>query len=98
MHLTFIKLFADDTPLFSVSYNVKTSAKELYDYLQKGNDKVFHCKMNFNPNPNKKPRKNLFSRKLKIPTPPPLVFNNNSVSQTFPQKILGAILNLKLTF
>lgn len=98
MHLTFIKLFADDTLLFSVSHDVKTSAKELYDYLQKGNDKAFHYKMNFNPNPNKKPGKNFFSRKSKIPTHPPLVFNNNSVSQTFPQKILGAILNLKLTF
>lgn len=94
----FYKTFCWRSPLFSVSHDVKTSAKELHDYLQKANDKVFHCKMNFNPNPNKKPGKNFFSRKLKIPTHPPLVFNNNSVSQTFPQKILGAILNLKLTF
>ena len=29
---------------------------------------------------------------------PPLVFNNNNISQTFSQKDLGVILEIKLTF
>ena len=54
--------------------------------------------MSFNPDPTKQAQKVIFSRKSKRPTHPPLVFNNNSVSQNFSQKHLVIILDFKLTF
>ena len=40
----------------------------------------------------------IFSLKSKVSTHPPLVFNNNNISQTFSQKHLGVILDFKETF
>ena len=92
------KIFADDTSLFSVVHHVNTSAKELNVDLKKVNNGVFQWKMSFNPDPSKQAQEVIFSRKLKRPIQPPLVFNNNKVSQTFPQKQLGVRLDFKLTF
>ena len=54
--------------------------------------------MIFNHDPSKQTQEVIFSHKSKRSTHPPLVFNNNNVSQTFSQKQLGVILNFKLTF
>ena len=54
--------------------------------------------MIFNPDPSKQAQEVIFSRKSKRSTHPPLVFNNNNVSQTYSQKHLGVILDFKLTF
>ena len=54
--------------------------------------------MIFNPDANKQAQEVIFSRKIKKPTHPPLIFNNAVVSQTNSQKHLGATLDLKLTF
>ena len=48
-----IKLFADDTSLFSVVYNANTTAKELNNDLVKINRWAYEWKMSFNPDPNK---------------------------------------------
>ena len=93
-----VKLFADDTLLFSLVHDVNTSAKELNDDLKKVNDWAFQWKMSFNPDPNKQAQDVIFSRKSKRSTHSPLVFSNNNVSQTYSQKHLGVILDFKLTF
>ena len=93
---SYVKLFADDT--FSVVHDVNTSAKELNDGLKKVNDWAFQWKISFNPDPSKQAQELTFSRISKRSTNPPLVFNNNNVSQTFSQKHLGIILDFKLTF
>ena len=54
--------------------------------------------MSFNPDLRKQAQEVIFSRKSKIPTHRPLVFNNNNVSQSFSQKHLVVILDFKLTF
>ena len=54
--------------------------------------------MSFNADPSKHAQEVIFSRKSKRSTHPPLVFNNNNVSQTYSQKHLGVILDFKLTF
>ena len=54
--------------------------------------------MSFNPDPRKQAQEVILSRQIKRSTHPPLVFNNNNVSQTFSQKHLGVILDFKLTF
>ena len=93
-----VKLFADGTSLFSVAHDVKTSANKLNDDLKKVDEWVFQRKMSFNPDPSKQAQEIVFNRKSKRPTHPPLVFNNNKVSQSFSQKHVGVILDFKLTF
>ena len=54
--------------------------------------------MTFNLDCSKKAQEIIFSRKSKKATHPPLLFNNNNVSQVNSQKHLGVILDLKLSF
>ena len=54
--------------------------------------------MSFNPDLSKQAQEVIFSCKSKRSTHPPLVFNDNYVSQTYSQKHLGVILDFKLTF
>ena len=92
------KLFADDTSLFSVVHDINTSTIELNSDLKKINDWAFQWKMTFNPDCSKQAQEIIFSRKLKKVTHPPLLFNNNNVSQVNFQTHLGVILDVKLTF
>ena len=60
------KLFADDTSLFSVAFNVDATAKELNDDLAKVQDwEALQWKMSFNPDISKQAQEVIFSRKLK---------------------------------
>ena len=54
--------------------------------------------MNFNPDPSKQAQEVIFSRKIKKPSHPDLVFNNNLVIQFPYQKQLGMFLDDKLNF
>ena len=95
---TNVKLFADDTSLFSVVHDTQTSANDLNKDLEIINNWAFQWKMNFNPDPAKQSHEVIFSRKAKEIYHPPLVFNNSSVSQSSSQKHLGVILDSKLIF
>ena len=59
-----LKLFADDTSLFSVVHNKNTSAKELNNNLRKISNWVYQWKMSFNPDPFKQAQEVIFSRKM----------------------------------
>ena len=50
---TNVKLFADDTSLFSMVHNMNTSAINLNNYLNKIKNWAIQRKMNFNPDSNK---------------------------------------------
>ena len=54
--------------------------------------------MTFNPDRSKQAQAIIFNRKLKKTTHPPLLFNNNNVSQVNFQTHLGVILDTELTF
>ena len=54
--------------------------------------------MSFNPDPSKQAQEVIFSRKIKKPSHPDLIFNNNKVIQTPYQKHLGMFLDDKLNF
>ena len=54
--------------------------------------------MTFNPDRSKQAQEIIFSRKIKKAAHPPLLFNNNNVSQVNSQKHHGVILYVKLTF
>ena len=74
------KLFADDNSLLSVVHYINASAIVLNKDLEKINDWAFLWKMTFNPDRSKQAQEIIF-RKLKKATHPPLLFNNNNVSQ-----------------
>ena len=92
------KPLADDTSLFSVVHDINASTVELKSDLNKINYWDFQWKMNFNPDRSKQTKEVIFSRKLKKTTNPPLLFNNNIVSQVSSQKHLGVILDVKLAY
>ena len=95
---TNVKLFADDTSLFSVVHDTQTSANDLNKDSEIINNWAFQWKMNFNPDPANQAHEVIFSRKAKEIHHPPLVFNNTSVAQSSSQKHLGVILDSKLIF
>ena len=94
-----IKLFADDTCLFSTVYDDPNhSAKVLDDYLNKISEWVYKWKILFNPDLTKQSQEVIFSRKY-IKTDHPIVcFNEALVAHTTCQKHLGMHLDEKLNF
>ena len=70
-----------------------TSPLELNSDLAKINRWAFQWKMSFNPDPQKQAQEVIFGRKSKAISYPPLLFNNNHVTQTTSQKLLGIILD-----
>ena len=59
---------------------------------------AYHWKMSFNPDWYKKAQEAIFSRKIKKPIHPELIFNNIPVNQTSYQRHLGMFLDNKLNF
>ena len=79
------KLFADDTPLFSVVENVNETTTNLNKDLENINKWAQQWKMSFNPDPTKMTQDVLFSRKKSKVIHPSLSFNGKDV----------VVLNLK---
>ena len=92
------KLFADDTSLFSVVYDVTISSSELNSDLAKISEWVFKWKISFNPDPTKPAQEVIFSKKLKTVPHPSVTFNNNPLSLCPAQNHLELLLDSKLTF
>ena len=84
-----VKLFADDTSLFTI---VKDN-----DLLEISKC-AYNWKMLSNPDPNKLLQEVLFSRKNKLQVYLTIYFNNMQVERTSFQKHQGILLNEKLNF
>ena len=93
-----VKLFADDTSLFSVVHNITDPANLLNSDLSKINEWALQWKMSFNPDPIKQAQEIIFSRKTSKRNHPGLTFNNNIVNLTTKHKHLGMIFDSKLSF
>ena len=93
-----VKLFADDTSLFSVVVDPNISATTLNNDLVKIQNWAHQWKMSFNPDITKQATEVLFSRKRNNTNHPDLYFNNLKVSQVSSQKHLGFIFDTKLSF
>ena len=65
-----------------------------YDLLKINNSK-YQWKMGFNPDPSNQAHEVIFSRKIKKPSHPDLIFNNNQVIQTPNQRHLGMLVDDK---
>ena len=62
-----MKLFADDTSLFSNVQNKSDSASQLNNHLDKVSDSAYTWKMSFNTGPSKKAQQvNFFKKVYKI--------------------------------
>ena len=59
---TNVKLFADDTSLFSVVNNASVSASRLNNDLVKIRDWAFNWKLSLNPDPTKQAKKFIFQQ------------------------------------
>ena len=85
MTLLYFRLFEITNLLANASNNV----------LLKIDNWAYQWKINFNPAPAKQVQV-IFSRKIKKPSQPVLIFNNNQIIQTPYQKHLGVFLDEKL--
>ena len=81
-----LKLFPDDTSLFSVIHNVNSSQISLNEDSDKINKWAYQWNMSFNPDPSKTPRHT------------PLTFSNVNVGRIRSQKHLEMFLDFKLSF
>ena len=92
--LSLVKLFADDTSLFSVVQNKNDLASSQFNNdLSKVSDWANTWKMSFNPDPSKQAQEVIFSRKCTKEDHPPIYINNIPVTHMLPFKnILGCIL------
>ena len=79
--LTSVKLFADDTSLFSIVHNMNTSTTNLNKDLNKIKNWAIQWKINFNPDPSKQAQEVIFSRKLQKTNHNQVYFNHNSAKQ-----------------
>ena len=92
-----VKLFADDTSLFSVVNGPNIPANELNNNLELISEYICKWKMSFNPDKNKQAQEVVFSQKQSKPKHPQLLFNKTTVASSSSQKHLGIILDEKLS-
>ena len=93
-----VKLFADDTSIFSIVYNPNECAANLNHDLNLIKCWAYDWRMSFNPDPTKQAVEVTFSKK-KIPADhTPLFFNDAPVMKVDEHKHLGVVLDSRLTF
>ena len=93
-----VKLFADDTSLFSTITSPAISSSNLNEDLLKTTLWAYQWKMSFNPDITKQAQEIIFSRKKIVTSHPSLNFNNAQIQRQSVQKHLGLFLNEKLSF
>ena len=93
-----IKLFSDDTFIFSIVHDNDLSTSELENDLNIIQEWAHQWKMCFNPDPTKPAEEVVFSVKRSKPYHPPLLFNGEEVKKVKDHKHLGLILDSKLNF
>ena len=93
-----VKLFADDTSLFSEICDPLETTNVLNNDLRKIREWAEQWNMVFNPDPTKQAQEVIFSRKSHSPKHPDLYFNSLVVEKVKTQKHLGLKLDEKLNF
>ena len=93
-----IKIFADDTSIFSVMKDRISASVTINEDLYLISKWAYSWKMSFNPDPSKQAAEIVFSKKRSDIQLPTLRFNNNTLTPTNSHKHLGMILDSKLNF
>ena len=84
-----VRLFADDTSLFSVVYDEQVSADILNADLKFIEKWAYQWKMQFNPDKNRQAIQVILSHRKSRPIHPPLIVNGSEVVTLDEQKHLG---------
>ena len=98
LYTTDIKVFADDTSLFSIVNYAIASASALSKDLIKMKDWEYQQNISFNSDWAKQWQENIFSRKTKKSTYLPHYCNNVNVKLTHAEQHLGFQLDSKISF
>ena len=93
-----VKLFADDTSLFTIVKDKNERANTLNNDLLLISKWAYNWKMLFNPGPSKPAQEVLFSRKKKTQIHSTISFNKIQVERASHHKHLGILLDEKLNF
>ena len=93
-----VKLFADDTSLFTVVEDSNTAANDMNHDLDLISQWAHTWRMSFNPDPQKQAVELKFSKKRIEIDHPVILFNNIPVKKVDEHKHLGIILDSKLSF
>ena len=93
-----VKLFADDTSLFTVVEDSNTAANDMNHDLELISQWAYDWKMSFNPDPQKQAVELVFSKKKVEIHHPVIRFNNIPVTKVDEHKHLGVVLDSKLSF
>ena len=93
-----VKLFADDTSLFTVDENSNTAANDMNHDLDLIDQWAHAWRMSFNPDPQKQAVELTFSKKKIEIDHPVILFNDIPVKKVNEHKHLGIILDSKLSF
>ena len=93
-----VKMFADDTSLFSVVYDPVRSSQQLNKDLGIINQWAHQWKLSFNPDPSKQAVEIVFSHKRSAQLHSPLIFNHLPVNSISVHKHLGLFLDKQLSF
>ena len=93
-----VELFADDTSLFTIVKDPKTAADDMNHDLNLIQPWANKWRMSFNPDPRKQAIELIFSTKRDNSDHPMLHFNNLRVTKLDKHKLLGLVLDSKLSF
>ena len=93
-----VKLFADDTSLFTVVEDSNAAAIDMNHDLKLINQWAHSWRMSFNPDPQKQAVEIAFSRKKNEIDHPVVFFNDAPVKKVIEHKHLGIVLDSKLSF
>ena len=93
-----VKLFADDTSLFTAVEDSNAAANDVSHDLDLISQWAYAWRMSFNPDPQKQAVELTFSRKRTEIDHPAIFFNNIPVKKVSEHKHLGIILDSKLSF
>ena len=93
-----VKLFADDTSLFTTVQDPQTAAIDMNHDLDLITSWANKWRMSFNPDRSKQAVELIFSRTNTKTKHPVLLFNKTPVSAVLQHKHLGMILDSKLSF
>lgn len=93
-----VKLFADDTSLFTVVHDPDAAAQDMNHDMNLIRLWAHNWRMSFNPDPTKQAVEVTFSRKRIRADHPPILFNNTPVIKVDEHKHLGIVLDSRLSF
>ena len=93
-----VKIFADETSLFSLVHDPNKSSAKLGRDLGRIARWAHQWKISFNPDPSKQAVEVYFSWKINSLDKPPVYFNNKSEASCETHKHSGLLLDKRLTF